>query len=56
MQTKIRFTRPYPVGSDNYGWYLHYANLFNKTQRETAAHLAMWHLMCHLRDHPEENQ
>ena len=27
------------------GWHLYYADLFNKTGRETAATLALWHLI-----------
>lgn len=37
-----------PTGSDRLGWHKHYAQLFNRTGRETAAHLAMWYLLLHL--------
>jgi len=37
-----------PLGSDNYGWHKHYAEVFNKTGRSDAAHLAMWYLLLHL--------
>lgn len=38
----------YPVGSDNWGWHLHYVKVFNKTQSEDSAHLAMFYLLNHL--------
>ena len=42
--------KSYPVGSDRVGWYEHYADVFNKTGRETAAHLALWYLLLYLAD------
>lgn len=29
------------------GWHQHYADVFNKTGRETAAHLACWYLLLY---------
>lgn len=40
--------KAYPLGSDNYGWHLHYVKVFNKTQTEDSARLAMWYLFLHL--------
>ena len=30
------------------GWYEYYADLFNRTGRETAATLALWHYLLHM--------
>lgn len=30
------------------GWHKHYAQVFNKTGRHTAAHLAIWYQFLHL--------
>lgn len=37
-----------PLGSDNYGWHKHYAEVFNKTSRAQAEHLAIWYLLLHI--------
>ena len=39
--------RRYPVGSDNYGWFLHYADRHSKTGHPDAEHLAIWYLLLH---------
>lgn len=38
----------YPASGDRLGWSNYYAQVFNKTGRETAAQLAMWYYLLHL--------
>lgn len=47
-QRELKRLGKYPLGSDRYGWYKHYAEVFNKTERPDAAHLAIWYLLLHL--------
>lgn len=37
-----------PVVHTRYGWYLHYADRFNKTGHPDAAIMACWYLTLHL--------
>jgi len=47
-QRELKQLSKYPLGSDNLGWHKHYAEVFNKTERPDAAHLAIWYLLLHL--------
>lgn len=47
-QRELKRLSKYPLGSDNLGWHKHYAEVFNKTERPDAAHLAIWYLLLHL--------
>lgn len=47
-QAALRRLSKYPLGSDNLGWHKHYAEVFNKTGRLQAEHLAIWYLFLHL--------
>lgn len=47
-QRELKRLSKYPLGSDNYGWHKHYVQVFNKTGRAQAEHLAIWYLLLHL--------
>lgn len=47
-QRELKRLSKYPMGSDNFGWHKHYAQVHNKTQTFDSAHLAMWYLLLHL--------
>jgi hypothetical protein len=37
----------FPLGDDCYGWHKYYVEVFNKTGRSQAEHLAVWYLLLH---------
>lgn len=46
MARRVKKGGSYPA--TRLGWHEWYAEEFNRTGRETAAHLSMWYLLLHL--------